>query len=150
MASRAEQQRNIFSIQQANRAVKELRRALPALRRTLHQIEVMESQLEVLDLICDREVSARNPDLEEYLTCRARYHGMTGEFRSALDRLDEKGYLLRDLDKGVVHFIGRRGKQHVLLCWQEGEPDIRHWHPLRGSSLPDERRRRKIENRDEF
>lgn len=146
----ARQQQQIFSIQKANRAVKELRRTLPALRRTLYRIESMERRLEVLNLICDREVSADNADLQEYLSCRARYHRTIGEFRATLTRLEEKGYLVRDLEKGVVHFIGRRAGQHVLLCWREGEPEIRHWHPLRSHGLPDERGRKKIENLDEF
>ncbi len=149
MARRNEQQQ-VFSIQKANRAVKELRRTLPALRRSLYQIESMERRLEVLDLICNREVSAGNADLQEYLSCRARYHRTIGEFRASLQRLEEKGYLVRDLEKGVVHFIGMRGGQHVLLCWREGEPEITHWHPLRARGLPDERRRKKIENLDEF
>jgi hypothetical protein len=140
----------VFSIQKANQAVKELRRTLPALRRMLFQVEQLEDRLDVLDLICNRSVTSENPDLQEYLTCRARYHRTIGQFEAALARLESKGYLIRDLEKGVVHFIGRRGGQQVLLCWREGEPDIAHWHPLHGANVPDERRRKRIENRDEF
>lgn len=143
-------EQRVFSIQKANQAVKELRRTLPSLRRLLHRIDQLEDRLDVLDLICNRSVTSENPDLQEYLTCRARYHRTISEFEMALAHLESKGYLIHDLEKGVVHFIGRRGRQTVLLCWREGEADISHWHPLTGRGDPDERRRRRIEKREEF
>ena len=148
MASRAESR--VFTIRQANEAVEDLRRTLPALRRTLHKIEQMEERLEVLDLICNRAVCSDNPDLQEYLTLRVQYHRAIAEFEGLLSGLDERGYLLRDLEKGVVHFIGQRKKKHVLLCWNEGEKEITHWHPFRGDGRPDESGRRRIEGTDEF
>jgi len=143
-------EQRVFSVQKANQAVKELRRMLPALRRLLRRVEQLEDRLEVLNLICNRSVTSENPDLQEYLTCRARYHRTIGEFEAALGHLERKGYLIRDLEKGVVHFAGRRDGREVLLCWREGEPDISHWHPQPGRGAPDERRRRRIDDRDEF
>ena len=128
MASRSEVR--IFTIREANEAAQELRQTLPAMRRTLQEIERLEDRLEVLDLICSRAVSSENPDVQEYLALRVRYHRKISEFEGMLSSLEAQGYLLRDLDKGVVHFPARRGKQDVLLCWTEGEREIRHWHPL--------------------
>ena len=110
----------------------------------------MEDRLEVLDLICNRAISAGNPDLQEYLTLRVRYHRTIADFESKLTRLREKGHLLRDLEKGVVHFVGRRGGEQVLLCWREGEPEISHWHSLRGKGGDNEDQRQHIEKHEEF
>ncbi|GJM43279.1 MAG: hypothetical protein DHS20C21_01210 [Gemmatimonadota bacterium] len=148
MASRAEYR--VFSIAKANQAVRELRRTLPALRRAVRNVEHMEERLEVLDLICNRAVSADNPDLKEYLSTRERYHRVLAELSSKLATLDEKGYLLRDLEKGVVHFVARRAGEHVLLCWREGEPEVAHWLPLNGQGAPDEQQRQRIDKNDEF
>jgi hypothetical protein len=142
MASRA--QVRIFTIREANEAVHELRRTLPALRRTLHEVEKLEDRLEVLELICNRSVSAENPDLQEYLATRVRYHRKISEFEGMLAGLEAEGYLLRDLDKGVVHFPARRGGDGILLCWSEGEKEIRHWHPLDDGASLDEGRRREL------
>ncbi len=148
MASRPDVR--IFTIREANEAVKELRQTLPALRRTLREIERLEDRLEVLDLICDRAVSSDNPDLREYLSAKVRYHRGISEFEGMLGALETQGYLLRDLEKGVVHFVARRGHRNVLLCWTEGEPAVSHWHPIDGDAPPSEDRRRAMTPGDGF
>jgi hypothetical protein len=135
----------IFSIPEANEAVKKLRQTLPGLRRSLRRIEKLENRLEVLDLICNRSVSADNPDLQEMIAERLRYHREISDVDRRLAGMERDGYLLRDLDRGIVHFMGTRGGQQVLLCWREGEPAICHWHPLNGQRVPDESERRRIE-----
>ena len=106
----------VFSIREANRSIIELRKTLPALRRTLREIEKMEDRLEILDLICNRSVASENPDLQEYLNDKVKYHRKITEFEGMLLHLEEEGYLLRDLDKGVVHFVGRKDGKTILLC----------------------------------
>jgi len=139
----------IFTIQKANQAVRELRRTLPALRRALRRAEQMEDRLEVLDLICSRAISPDNPDLQEYLSLRLRYHRAVSELDDRLRQLAAKGYLLRDLDKGVVHFRGRRAGKRVFLCWREGEAEISHWH-ARGQESAGEDQRQRIDEHDDF
>lgn len=148
MASRPDVR--IFTIQEANEAVSELRQTLPAMRRILRDIERIEDRLEVLDLICDRAVSSDNPDLREFLSAKVRYHRRITEFEGMLGSLDSQGYLLRDLDKGIVHFPARRGPETVLLCWNEGERAVAHWHRLDGDAAPDENGRRGVAPGDRF
>lgn len=143
MASRA--QVRIFTIREANEAVQELRQTLPALRRTLHDLEKLEDGLEVLDLICNRSVSAGNPDLKEYFAAKMRYHRKISKFEGILGGLEAEGYLLRDLEKGIVHFPARRGEEGILLCWSEGEKEIKHWHALDAGASVDESHRKEIE-----
>ena len=148
MASRPDVR--IFTIQEANEAVKELRETLPAMRRILREIERVEDRLEVLDLICDRAVSSDNPDLREYLSSKVRYHRKITEFEGMLTGLEGQGYLLRDLEKGVVHFAARRGSVNVLLCWNEGERAVTHWHPLEEEGMPEETGRRGVPPGERF
>jgi len=139
----------VFSIQEANRSIAELRKALPALRRILRDIERTESRLGILDLICNRSVASENPDVQEYLSTRVKYHRRITELDGELSRLEEAGFLLRDLDRGVVHFVARRRGKTVLLCWKEGEKRICHWHAL-GEESTEEDTRRRIDDLDEF
>jgi hypothetical protein len=143
MASRADIR--FFSVKEANAAVEDLTHLLPAMRRTLSEVEKAESRLSILDLICDRAVSSENPDLREYLSLKVQYHRRIHEFEEMLGHLQTEGYLLRDLDKGVVHFVSRRGTEDVLLCWTEGESEVSHWHEIGEDGLPDEKRRFDIE-----
>jgi uncharacterized protein DUF2203 len=47
----------------------------------------------------------------------------------ALAELEERGIVLRDLERGLVDFPSRHpGGREVLLCWQLGEPDLAWWH----------------------
>lgn len=48
---------------------------------------------------------------------------------SAVEELEERGIVLRDVERGLVDFPARHpGGRIVLLCWLSGEPDIRWWH----------------------
>lgn len=49
--------------------------------------------------------------------------GGVGEF-------EERGIVLRDLDRGLIDFPAIRDEREVYLCWIEGEPDIEYWHDL--------------------
>lgn len=47
----------------------------------------------------------------------------------ALAELEERGVVLRDLERGLVDFPSRHASgREVLLCWQLGEPDLAWWH----------------------
>lgn len=38
------------------------------------------------------------------------------------------GIYVKDLDTGIVDFLGQRDGHEVYLCWRLGEDDIRFWH----------------------
>ncbi|HXF60395.1 MAG TPA: DUF2203 domain-containing protein [Caldilineaceae bacterium] len=40
------------------------------------------------------------------------------------------GVLIKDLDKGLVDFLGWRDGHKIYLCWHYGEDDILFWHDL--------------------
>jgi hypothetical protein len=52
------------------------------------------------------------------------------ELQSAVVAFDERGIVLRDLDRGLVDFPAIRDGREVYLCWVDGEEDIGYWHEL--------------------
>jgi hypothetical protein len=40
------------------------------------------------------------------------------------------GIFIKDLDHGIIDFLGIRAGREVLLCWRYGEADITHWHDV--------------------
>jgi hypothetical protein len=40
------------------------------------------------------------------------------------------GILIKDLDSGLLDFLGMRAGHDVYLCWRHGEEDILFWHEL--------------------
>lgn len=48
--------------------------------------------------------------------------------KEAMERIEESGCLVKDLDIGLIDFPAKLGMDEVYLCWKLGEPRIEHWH----------------------
>ena len=60
----------------------------------------------------------------------ARLRVLVEQITAAVERINEMGCLVKDLDVGLVDFYALRDDEPVFLCWQFGEPAVTHWHPL--------------------
>ncbi len=60
----------------------------------------------------------------------AQFRVVVGEINGVVERVNELGCLVKDLDMGLVDFFSMRGDEPVFLCWQFGEPVVGHWHPV--------------------
>lgn len=59
-----------------------------------------------------------------------RLKRLAGEISAAVERINELGCLVKDLEQGLVDFYSTLDDEPVFLCWQFGEPAVTHWHPL--------------------
>jgi hypothetical protein len=50
--------------------------------------------------------------------------------KDALERIEETGALVKDLDIGLIDFLSRFQDRDVCLCWKLGESGIGFWHGL--------------------
>jgi len=57
-------------------------------------------------------------------------------FREQLDWLmrtsNEVGFIVRDLEVGLIDFPTLRNGELVFLCWQVDEPEVMYWHGPEG------------------
>jgi hypothetical protein len=60
----------------------------------------------------------------------ARLRALAGEITAAVERVNDLGCLVKDLDQGLVDFYGTIDGETVFLCWQFGEPAVAYWHGL--------------------
>ncbi len=60
----------------------------------------------------------------------ARLKEVAADIAATVERVNELGCLVKDLDIGLVDFFSLRENQPVFLCWQFGEPGVTHWHPI--------------------
>ncbi|GAB5603650.1 DUF2203 domain-containing protein [Thermus sp. FJN-A] len=99
---------------------------LPELRRVLSQMRQARKEL--------GEIQARLPEARgverRALEEEARF--LLGSLEADARYLTSLGVFLKDLDRGLVDFPARIGGEVVFLCWQEGEPEVAHYHPLSG------------------
>lgn len=140
-----------YSVHEANRALPDVAQTIGMLRRIQRKVRNLDARLEILNLVCDKFIAVRNPDLREFLTLKIRYHRRIGQFHEVLRDLESKGCSVEDLKRGIVHFEARRGDDRVILCWHEGEREVSHWHPIEDLEKPeDETQRHSIEAWDQF
>ncbi len=50
--------------------------------------------------------------------------------KSLIDRVQELGCEVKDIDQGLIDFRSVREGREVYLCWKLGEPDVGWWHEL--------------------
>ncbi len=55
---------------------------------------------------------------------------LAGEITAAVERVNDLGCLVKDIEMGLVDFYALSDDEPIFLCWQYGEPAIAHWHPL--------------------
>ncbi|MEQ1887055.1 MAG: DUF2203 domain-containing protein [Bryobacteraceae bacterium] len=65
-----------------------------------------------------------------FLAIRARRDLATAKLRDALDKVEELGAQVKDLDIGLIDFLARYHGRDVCLCWKLGEQGIHFWHSL--------------------
>ncbi len=76
----------------------------------------------------------------------ARLRALASEITEAVERVNDLGCLVKDVDTGLVDFYALQDGEAVVLCWQFGEPAISTWHgleegfagrkPIEGAEVP--------------
>ncbi|HEU4383782.1 MAG TPA: DUF2203 domain-containing protein [Anaeromyxobacteraceae bacterium] len=59
-----------------------------------------------------------------------RLKEVAADIAATVERVNELGCVVKDLDIGLVDFFSLRENEPVFLCWQFGEPGVVHWHPI--------------------
>jgi hypothetical protein len=67
-------------------------------------------------------------DRDRALTARSRRDAAGAMLKGAIEAVQEKGCLVKDLDIGLVDFPTLFKGVEVYLCWKLGEPAIEFWH----------------------
>ncbi len=119
----------LFNVDEANRLLDEIRKPLMRLRAMKREFDKLETRISVM-LVATSGADAANPDaveLRDLSRKRLRLGEMIG--RGVL-RLQERGVVVKDLDKGLCDFYALQGERLVFLCWHLGEGSVSHWHTL--------------------
>jgi hypothetical protein len=67
---------------------------------------------------------------EFVLEGRVRRDRIGERLKSAVEKIQEYGCLIKDLDNGLVDFPTLFKGREVYLCWKLGETGIRFWHGI--------------------
>jgi len=107
---------------------------LPRLCQLLPQIQESKSkhdQLQEKAAEYAHLMSSNGRNIEKELNeTRQELAQATTELNHLIERVQEMGCKLKDIEQGLVDFRTEREGREVYLCWKLGEPDIRWWHEL--------------------
>ncbi len=115
-----------FTLEEANRALPDVEQTVRRLRRVRDEAVALRDQLEVKWAALEREAAS----IDEIGATQQQLDALQEEFGEQVQRLEERGVILRDLDMGLVDFPAIAGHAEVYLCWRLGEPSIAFWHGL--------------------
>jgi hypothetical protein len=100
--------------------------------------EALPRVVELLDELRDARARLSDREAREALAEAAPFNGGGDpgttvskgflDIRDALQELQAREIVLRDLDRGLVDFPSLRDGREVYLCWEEGEDEIGFWH----------------------
>ena len=96
---------------------------LVAVRARMRELE--HAQGELVTAIAGNGGGYAATDLKEAQT---ELGGLADAALACVDKLEELGVVLKDLDLGLLDFPSRRDGEDVLLCWQLGEDVVAFWH----------------------
>jgi hypothetical protein len=117
-----------FTPAEANSALEEVRpvaERLVALRVRMRELE--QSQGELVTAIGGNGGGYAATDLN---AAQAELGGLAEAAVACVERLEELGVQLKDLDLGLLDFPSERNGVEVLLCWHAGEESVSTWHGL--------------------
>lgn len=118
----------MFTPAEANSALTEVRpvaERLVAVRKRMRELE--RTQRDLVTAIGGNGGGYAAGDLNEAQT---ELVGLADAAVACVDKLDELGVQIKDLDTGLLDFPAVRDGTEVELCWQVGEEAVEHWHGL--------------------
>jgi hypothetical protein len=118
----------LFTPDEANSALTEVRpvaERLVTLRVRMRELEHAQGTL--VTAIGGNGTGYAAGDLND---AQAELEGLAEAAVACVDRLEELGVQVKDVDLGLVDFPARREGEDVLLCWHAGEDAVEFWHDL--------------------
>ena len=114
---------HLFTVGEARALIPRVRRWLRALQSLAQSAQRAEEDLgQILPAMRANGSAARASRLEQELS------GIYQQMGQHVERLLERGIVLRDVMNGVVDFPCLYRGRVIMLCWQVDEDDLGYWH----------------------
>jgi len=114
----------------------EAQRLIPQVDQMLRDAIILKSEYEVaeaaIQAITERVMMMGGMvvDRSNALDVRNRRDSAAGSLRAAIERVQELGCVVKDLDTGLIDFPTTFRGEEVYMCWKLGEPAIAFWHSV--------------------
>jgi len=116
-----------FNLLEAEALLPEVQRLLQELRDYKTSYDSSDAQL---NHIAQRVALAGGmvPPRDRIIQLRTQKDVAARGLKHTIERFEQVGCLLKDLDIGLIDFPTLYREREVYLCWKSGEPGITFWH----------------------
>lgn len=104
------------TIEQAETLLPRVRPLIESARRLKQEIETIAAGYDYDAVLLEQE--------------KPRINALANKLAKKLERLEEMGCYVKDIDIGIVDFLCKFEGRDVFLCWKLGEARVSHWHEL--------------------
>ncbi|MBI4177832.1 DUF2203 domain-containing protein [bacterium] len=121
--------RKYYTLDEANEALPNVKNMAAKIRRaeSVRQAR-QEEHARVMQAIAQ---NGGDFSAEKFLRLAQSLERSTRQLQRLMDNLQSSfGCEIKGLQPLLVDFYSKRAGQDIYLCWQEGEPEITHWHNL--------------------
>ena len=130
-----EQQKQYFSLEEANEMIPRLEKAFARILQMRGQIQRIHDRLEQAGVV-EEEPEPEGLGQEQELPPplmgqRATMHGLIEAVEEEIAQLHENGCLVKGLDPALVDWYAKREEEDIFLCWKLGEQEVKWWHGIR-------------------
>ncbi len=116
---------HLFSLEEVNALIPKLELIMERMQR--RGIELREA---IEALARQGGAPMLNIEVSDLLERRPELQSLVEELEQLIHDIEECGGQFKGLELGLVDFPSEIDGQIGLLCWQYGEKEITHWHPL--------------------
>lgn len=119
------QEPQLFTVDEANALIPRLELIMERMQK--RGIELRQA-IEAMARETDEPMM--NVEVSQLLERRPELQALVEELEHCIAEIEECGGQFKGLELGLVDFPAEIDGQIGLLCWQYGEKEITHWHPL--------------------
>ena len=112
----------------------EAERLLPEIEKIIREAVSLKAQYqegaEALESFSQRVAmqGGMSVDRDAVLRQRAQRDRHGERLKAAVEQIQDRGCVIKDLDTGLIDFPTLFHGREVYLCWKMGESGIHHWH----------------------
>jgi len=109
---------------------------LPVIRKSLKRAREQKQEIDQLDQALARAAArimvlgGSLPPYHELARTRGERERIGTQIEQLVEKIQETGCVVKDLDEGLVDFPALLEGREVYLCWKLGEERIAFWHGL--------------------
>ena len=81
-------------------------------------------------------INQENEFDEETLDAVTSIKVMLNTIQKEVDAIKQRGILVKNVEKGYLHFNSKVGNDDIVLCWEMGDQTIQHWQDVTNKQKP--------------